>query len=171
MFYGSMLRYFFPRSQFTKFPFGYRMGTISFPSLGANCPLTAAVFVRFLTALRAEGKPRRDPAKVRSYERKRTRRDAANRTAQDLCTRCGQAPAAPDRVSCEPCLAKRDYASYYTSIIPVGHWLADRLSSGKPSPWLFGRRRVRNLAQVVGLVVVCVSTEKPGLAPLSDCGD
>ena len=60
--------------------------------------------------LRAEGKPRRDPDKVRIYERKRTRREAATRIAQGLCTRCGKAQAAPDRVSCEPCLEIRRVA-------------------------------------------------------------
>ena len=57
--------------------------------------------------LRAEGKPRRDPAKARGYERKRSRREAAARKAEGLCFRCGREPAAPGRSSCEPCLVKR----------------------------------------------------------------
>ena len=57
--------------------------------------------------LRAEGRPRRDPAKARACERKRSRRETAARIAEGTCTRCGKAPAAPGRVSCEPCLEKR----------------------------------------------------------------
>ena len=65
--------------------------------------------------LRAEGKPRRDPARARSYERKRSRREAAARKAEGLCSRCGREPAAPGRSSCGPCLEKRrasDRAKY-----------------------------------------------------------
>ena len=65
--------------------------------------------------LRAEGKPRRDPDKARTSERKRSRREKARRVAEGICTRCGKAEAAPDRASCEPCLQKRreaERASY-----------------------------------------------------------
>ena len=61
--------------------------------------------------LRMEGKPRRNPAKARAAERKRSRRETAKRIAQGLCTRCGKAPAAPDRASCESCLATRREAA------------------------------------------------------------
>ena len=57
--------------------------------------------------LGAEGKPRRDPDRARAAERKRSRRETAARQAKGLCTRCGTAPAAPDRASCEPCLEER----------------------------------------------------------------
>ena len=62
-----------------------------------------------------QGEPRRNPAKARAAERKRSRRETAKRIAQGLCTRCGKAPAAPDRASCESCLATRreaDRTSY-----------------------------------------------------------
>ena len=65
--------------------------------------------------LRADGKPRRDPGKARAAERKRSRRETAARIVEGMCTRCGKAPAAPGRASCEPCLATRreaDRASY-----------------------------------------------------------
>ena len=65
--------------------------------------------------LRAEGKPRRDPARVRAYERKRSRRQAGERREAGLCIRCGTAPAADGPKSCEPCLEKRrasDRAKY-----------------------------------------------------------
>ena len=65
--------------------------------------------------LRAEGKPHRDPAKARATERRRSRRETAARIAEGMCTRCGKAPAAPGRASCEPCLEQRraaDRASY-----------------------------------------------------------
>ena len=65
--------------------------------------------------LRAEGKPRRDPARARQYERERSRKERAARQAEGVCTRCGKAPAADGRSSCEPCLVKRretDRANY-----------------------------------------------------------
>ena len=65
--------------------------------------------------LRAEGKPRRDPARAREYERERSRRESAARQAEGTCTRCGTFPAADGRSSCEPCLEKRraaDRAKY-----------------------------------------------------------
>ncbi len=65
--------------------------------------------------LRAEGKPRREPARARSYERERSRRERAARHAEGVCTRCGKLPAAEGRSSCEPCLEKRraaDRAKY-----------------------------------------------------------
>ncbi len=57
--------------------------------------------------LRAAGKPRRDPARAKKYERGRARRETAERAARGSCTRCGKHPAAPGRKSCEPCLEKR----------------------------------------------------------------
>ena len=65
--------------------------------------------------LRAEGKPRRDSARANAYERERSRRRADERREAGLCVRCGIAPAADGRKSCEPCLEKRraaDRAKY-----------------------------------------------------------
>ena len=56
--------------------------------------------------LRADGTPRRDPAKAREYERERSRRLHAERKAAGICTKCGKAPAHPDRTTCEPCAEK-----------------------------------------------------------------
>ena len=53
--------------------------------------------------LRAEGKPRRDPERARLYERERSRREHAERKAAGICTKCGRAPARPERTTCEPC--------------------------------------------------------------------
>ncbi len=65
--------------------------------------------------LRAAGLPRRDPAREREYAREHTRRQTEARKAEGLCTTCGESPAAPGRVSCEPCLERRrasDRAKY-----------------------------------------------------------
>ena len=65
--------------------------------------------------LRAAGLPRRDADRAREYERERSRREAEQRHAGGLCTRCGKLPAADGRASCEPCLEKRravDRAKY-----------------------------------------------------------
>ncbi len=48
--------------------------------------------------LRAQGKPRRDPDKAKQYERERSRRLHAERKAAGICTKCGGAPARPERV-------------------------------------------------------------------------
>ena len=53
--------------------------------------------------LRTQGTPRRDPARAREYERERSRRLHAERKAAGTCTKCGKAPARPDRTTCEPC--------------------------------------------------------------------
>ena len=53
--------------------------------------------------LRAEGKPRRDPAQAKRYERERSRQVHAERKAAGICTKCGKAPARPERTTCEPC--------------------------------------------------------------------
>ncbi|MCY3827713.1 MAG: hypothetical protein OXF89_01110 [Rhodospirillaceae bacterium] len=81
--------------------------------------------------LRAEGKPRRNPGTARQYERERSRREAAERKAAGLCTRCGTEPAAPGRSSCEPCLEKRRaadrarYAAGKAAGLPYGGANAD----------------------------------------------
>ena len=65
--------------------------------------------------LRAQGKPRRNPVRAREYERERSRRERAARHADGICTRCGRAPAAEGRTSCERCLEQRrasDRANY-----------------------------------------------------------
>ena len=51
--------------------------------------------------LRAAGQPRRDPEKARASERRRYRRQIDERRAVGICTRCGEASAAPERTVCE----------------------------------------------------------------------
>ena len=57
--------------------------------------------------LRTAGKPRRDKKKARAYERARSRRQAAERIARGMCTKCGSNPVESGRRLCEPCAAKR----------------------------------------------------------------
>ena len=57
--------------------------------------------------LRAEGKPRRNAARARTYQRERSRREVRARRAAGRCVRCGKAPATPERTACEECLEKR----------------------------------------------------------------
>ena len=68
--------------------------------------------------LRAAGKPRRDLGRAREYERERSRRQAEARREAGQCVRCGIAPAAGGRSSCERCLAKKREA--YRIRIPQG---------------------------------------------------
>ena len=48
--------------------------------------------------LRAEGKPRRDPARAKACGRARDRRVHAERRAAGLCVRCGRVPAMPETI-------------------------------------------------------------------------
>ncbi len=107
--------------------------------------------------LRAEGKSRRDPDKVRIYERKRSRREIAARSAEGLCTRCGNAPAAPDRSACEPCLDKRRaadrarYAAGKAAGLPYGGANADaKRKSGRDKS-----RRRQKARRDAGLCIRC----------------
>lgn len=56
--------------------------------------------------LRAEGKPRRDPARERQYQRERRRRLYEQRISARTCTKCGRAQARPGRTTCEACARK-----------------------------------------------------------------
>ena len=90
--------------------------------------------------LRAAGIPRRDRAKARAAERRRYRRQAAERKAGGICTRCGREPAVPDRSVCEGCLIKRreaDRARYRKAKA------AGLLYGGKP---VAGKRRSARIA-------------------------
>ena len=60
-----------------------------------------------IARLRAAGIPRQDRAKARAAERRRYRRQTAERRALGVCTRCGRDQAFPDRSVCEACLTKR----------------------------------------------------------------
>ena len=90
--------------------------------------------------LRAEGIPRRNPAKARQYERVRSRRKAEECLAAGLCVRCGQAPAMPQRTMCAACLDKRRAAD------------RARYQAGKASGALYGgadvemKRRIARIA-------------------------
>ena len=51
--------------------------------------------------------PYKNPEYERIRERRRNKRLTAERIASGICPRCGKAPPAPDRSSCENCLDKR----------------------------------------------------------------
>ncbi len=62
---------------------------------------------------RATVKPRRDPEHAKQYERERSRQLHAERKAAGICTKCGRAPACPERTTCEPCAEQhRDRARH-----------------------------------------------------------
>ena len=83
--------------------------------------------------LRAVGKPRRDLDRARAYERERAGRQTAERRVAGLCTRCGQAPAAPEHAVCEPCGEKRREAERirYATAIATGKLYAGRDPAAK----------------------------------------
>ena len=76
-------------------------------SVCADCADRARAADRARTArLRAEGKLRRDPERARQYERERSAKLHAQRVEAGMCTKCGRAPAVPERTRCEPCAEK-----------------------------------------------------------------
>ena len=80
--------------------------------------------------LRAAGIPRRDRAKARAAERRRYRRQTAERRARGVCNRCGRNRAVPDRSVCEACLIKRREAD------------RKRYAAGKAAGKLYGGKPV-----------------------------
>ena len=107
--------------------------------------------------LRAEGKLRRDPDKARDYGRKRSRRETAARHAKGLCTRCGTAPAAPDRVSCEPCLEERradDRARYARGKAAGLHYGGANAEAKRKSGRAKSKRRQKERREA-GLCIRC----------------
>ena len=109
--------------------------------------------------LRAEGIPRRDPDRANAYERERSRRERAAREAAGICTACGTAPAAPDRVRCEPCLEKRRAADRAKYAARQGCRAALRRGSNievetarPPAP---GARSARRRGSAAGLCIRC----------------
>ena len=107
--------------------------------------------------LRAENKPRRDPVKMRAYQRERNRREREQRSALGVCIRCGKAPAAPDHASCEPCLKKRraadraKYAAGKAAGLPYG---GGDIESNRRSARIRGRKRQKARIEA-GLCIRC----------------
>jgi len=74
----------------------------------APCAVKARAAGRARDArLRAAGQPRRNRERARAYERERARRQAADRIARGVCTKCGANPAEPEYRLCSPCARKR----------------------------------------------------------------
>ena len=66
---------------------------------------------------------------------------------------------------------RRDYASYYTSVVLIVAGLGYRRSPREPShPRLFCRRRVGDFKQAVAGVAIDASAQEPDLAPSVDRG-
>ena len=82
--------------------------------------------------LRAEGRPRRDPERARSYRREHRRQQIAERIARGLCPRCGKEPLAPERSLCVSCGEKRREAD------------RARYASAKARGTLYGGRGVES---------------------------
>ena len=80
--------------------------------------------------LRAAGIPRRDRAKARAAERRRYRRQTAERKTRGVCIRCGRNRAVQDRSVCEACLTKRREAE------------RKRYAAGKAAGKLYGGKPV-----------------------------
>ncbi|MDE0616099.1 MAG: hypothetical protein OXH87_00760 [Rhodospirillaceae bacterium] len=107
--------------------------------------------------LRAEGKPRRDPAKAKLYESERRRRVYAERVAARLCTKCGRTEAVPERTTCEPCAEKsraRDRARHARARaegLPYG----GRDPEAKRKSGRASSRRRAEARQAAGLCIRC----------------
>ena len=120
---------------------------------------------------RAEGAPRRDPARAKEYERERRRRLYAERTAAGTCTKCGQAPARPDRTTCEPCAEKhrerdreRLARAKAEGLTYGGRDPEKRREAGRKH----GRRRTDS-RRAAGLCVKCATPAPGGKAYCESC--
>ena len=107
--------------------------------------------------LRAEGKPRRNPERARAYEHARSRREIAARIAAGICTRCGKAPAAPDRAFCEPCAEKRRQSdrARYAAGKAAGKLYGGRNAEAKRRSARPGSRKRQKARRAVGLCIQC----------------
>jgi len=107
--------------------------------------------------LRAVGIPRRDCEKAREYERGRARRHTERRRAEGLCISCGNAPAAPGRVSCKPCLERRraeDRARYAAGKAAGKSYGGANVETKRRSARAKGKRR-RKAWREAGLCLRC----------------
>ena len=110
--------------------------------------------------LRAEGKPRRDPDNAKRYERERSRRLHAERKAAGIYTKCGKAPARPERTTCEPCAEQhraRDRARHARA-------KAEGIPYGGRDPEArrrTGRKRSRRRSEARRAAGVCVNCATP----------
>ena len=86
--------------------------------------------------LRAAGKPRRDREKARVADRKRRRRQLAERREAGLCPECGKAPPAPESSLCAPCGEERRVAQ------------RARYATGKAEGKLYGGRKVETRRRI-----------------------
>ena len=124
--------------------------------------------------LRAEGKPRRDRRKARAYERKRSKRERAERIAAGVCTSCGKVPAAPDSLRCEPCGDKRREADRqeYAEAKAAGKMYGGKSIAGKRAD---GRRHVRKRRVKrleAGLCTLCGKCPpRPGRKTCQPCAE
>ena len=120
--------------------------------------------------LRAEGKPRRDPARARAYESERSRKERAARQAEGMCTRCGKHPAAEGRASCEPCLEKRrasdrsKYAAGKAAGLPYG---GSNIEAKRRAARLKSKRR-QKARREAGLCIRC--GKRPPVEGGTTCG-
>ncbi len=107
--------------------------------------------------LRAGGKPRRDLATARAAARKRDRRQADERRAAGICVRCGTAPAADGRKSCEPCLERRRAAdrARYAAGKAAGLKYGGANAEAKRRAGRAGSRRRQKARAEAGLCVRC----------------
>ena len=86
--------------------------------------------------LRAAGKPRRDRDKARVADRRRRRRQSAERREAGLCPECGKAPPAPESSLCASCGEERRATQ------------RARYARGKAAGKLYGGRKVETRRRI-----------------------
>ena len=137
-------------------------------SLCGSCAEKARAAGRARDArLRAAGERRRDPEKARAYERERARRQAADRAARGLCTKCGRNPAEPGRRLCGPCAAKRGEADRrrYANAKAAGKKYGGKNVESKRRSARVASRKRREACRKTGLCPRCGRRPPAGAAP------
>ena len=121
--------------------------------------------------LRKAGLPRRDPAKAKTYERKRAGRQAAERRAAGICVPCGKAPAAPERTACGECLEKRRAAdrARYAAGKAAGKLYGGADPAAKRKSGRARSRRRQKERKEAGLCIRCGGSVHDGLSRCAPC--
>jgi hypothetical protein len=107
--------------------------------------------------LRAVGKPRRDREKARVADRRRYRRQVAERKALGLCAKCGTSPAEDGRRLCAECTGKRREAERlrYHQARSAGFLYGGKSVHRKRRTARIAGEKRRNARRSAGLCTAC----------------
>ena len=128
------------------------------PKCGKSPPSTGRSLCKACARkARAAGKPRRDREKARAAERRRYRRQVAERSELGLCIKCGAGPAEDGRRICAECGEKRREAERrrYHDAKNAGKLYGGKSVAGKRRSARIASEKRRRLRRESGLCRAC----------------